>query len=88
MKRRIHGIRFGKKFVPFVTIQTWSGSRVSADRWPAVLKGWQRHAAKLQRELNKARLTATQATVAAVAFAFTSPVVRKIMKQANRKAKR
>lgn len=35
------------------TLETWSGSKVTTDRWPAVLKGWQRHAKRLRRELTR-----------------------------------
>lgn len=34
-------------------IETWCGSRVTADRMPLVLKGWQHYAKKLRAEVEK-----------------------------------
>lgn len=36
-------------------LTTWCGSRVTSDRWPKVLKGWQRHAKRLSREVKRLR---------------------------------
>jgi hypothetical protein len=35
------------------TLKTWCGSRVTVDRMPLVLQGWQSYARKLERELVK-----------------------------------
>lgn len=39
--------------MPQKTLKTWCGSRVTLDRWPLVLVGWQRYARRLERQLQR-----------------------------------